>query len=247
MSNVMIWGGTRGLGRALASLSLERGHRTTVTGRGGGEPEDLEDKIDFVGAYFDEDNYDDGFLQASVEADILFWVAGHWLRKPLQKCSEEEIRRLFAVHLTTPILYLMRVLQQRQRLDPIRPLHLVTVASSSAWKVRHDGQAAYGAVQAGKVQFARNLHAEAPTLIAKSTIVRPGGMKTEFFDGSDVNTSTFADPAAVAAEIWKYVEGRRPAMIELDIQQWDGKLRVDAFDRDGDPWSYESHNPDAPA
>lgn len=241
MSSVMIWGGTRGLGREIARASLERGHRTTVTGRT--RPTTLEGGLEFVEAHFDHFRFDDGFIERSVEADILFWVAGHWLRKPLPECSEEELRRLFDVHQTTPILYFMQVLKERPAASR-EQLHLVTVASSSAWKLRADGQAAYGAVQAGKVQFARNLHAESSTLIAKSTIVRPGGMKTEFFDGSDVNTSSFADPAEVAAEVWKYVDGNRPStLVELDIAQMDGRLSVRAFDRDGNPWSFEAHNP----
>lgn len=248
MSRVMIWGGTRGLGRELARASLTRGHPTIVTGRGRTRPDDLEREIGFIRADFttidgpDNDTRDmvgSGFYTASLNTDILFWCAGTWLRRPLHLCTFDEVQDLFNVHLVVPALHLRHLFELRAQSDIHGwPFHLVTIASSSARKVRDDGQAAYGAVQAGKVQFARNLCAESPGLISRSTIVRPGGMKTEFFRGSDVDTSAFADPVKVAEAIWHEVENPNPiGHIELDIAQVDGQLIVRHTDNTGTPWS----------
>ena len=58
-------------------------------------------------------------------------------------------------------------------------------------------------------------------------------MKTEFFQGSDVDTSNFADPAEVAETIWQYVEDQRPTShIEIDIAQGEQGLNV-TTDQDG--------------
>lgn len=239
--NVLILGGTYGLGREIAVESLRRGHATTVAGRSAGGPKDQSpptarkikfDLLDVTDPDSGRGNPARAFVDASADCDVLFWVSGTWLRKPFAKCRWQEIERTIEVHLTAPIEVLQQVMERRAASG--RQIRLVTIASSSARKLRYDGQAVYGAVQAGKVQFARNLHAEAD-YISASTIVRPGGMRTDFFDGSDVDTSGFADPAEVARVVWEVVEGRRPPMVEMDVRQGDDGIRLDAFDGDGDP------------
>lgn len=238
MSRVMIWGGTRGLGKEIAVHSLARGHQTSVTGRS--PPDDRRvvgpRGVTWVHADFSTDNpmSEGGRDHLSRTAGILFWVSGHWLRKPFEQCSSDEIQKLVNVHLLVPMLRLRETFARRLA-EGFAPPHLVVVSSSSAWKLRDDGQAAYGAVQAGKVQFARDLHAE---LLARfpevrTTIVRPGGMKTDFFAGSGVDTSPFADPAEVAAAVWSRVElADRPPIVEMDIFQRDGRLVVDCTPHD---------------
>ncbi|NBS41037.1 SDR family oxidoreductase [bacterium] len=241
---VMIWGGSRGLGKRLAMESVRRGHLTWITGR---NPEmamrdsDLAgvakcDRADFAAVpsgSVDRGFFGRDFHAHSLNADILFWVAGHWLRKPFWECTPEEIQRLMSVHLLVPMLRLRETIARRN--DDGFPPHLVVISSSSAWKGRDDGQAAYGAVQAAKVQFARNLHAELGRRFTevRTTIVRPGGMKTEFFDGSGIDTAPFADPADVAAAIWSRVDlAERPPLLEMDIAQKDGRLVVDCTPHD---------------
>lgn len=242
---VMVWGGSRGLGKEIARESVRRGHVTWITGR---DPRKAMDDPELAGiakcdlAHFEEvgtpgdrdtEKVGRDFYAHSLNADILFWVVGHWLRKPFERCTPKELAALMNVHLTVPMLRLRYVLEHRLAHGQPPP-HLVVISSSSAWKGRDDGQAAYGAVQSAKVQFARNLHAELARFFpARTTIVRPGGMKTEFFAGSGVDTAHFADPSEVAAAIWSRVDLRqRPPLLEMDVFQKDGRLLVECTPHD---------------
>ena len=118
MSNVMIWGGTRGLGRELAHLSLERGHNTTVTGRS--RPGDLKEHLSFIKADFSTwpPNLEQARWMLDVvhrckDVDTLFWVAGHWLHKPLSECSTQELQLLYNVHLVVPTMLVTSRLSTR--------------------------------------------------------------------------------------------------------------------------------------
>lgn len=221
--NVLVVGGMSGLGRAIAVEALRRGFRTTVTGRG--EMSALA-ALDLDGARtiklnIVEANDEDLKLmfEAVAECDTLLWVAGAWLRKPLHECDDEMIGEQILLHLMVPILMIHKILQCR--IEARRPITIVMISSSSSWKVRADGQAVYGAVQAGKAQFARNLHAELQTTLPGSRVflVCPGGIKgTKFFEGSDVDTSKFMDPREVAEKIW-WTLTKDPETSELHLKQ----------------------------
>ncbi len=234
---VMIWGGAHGLGKQIARQSVGRGHDTCITSRKPKEAmEDPElagitkcDFADFSMKPMPDSSHFLGrdFEAHSLNADILFWVAGHWLHKPFEECESIEMHDLWNVHLLVPMTQLRSVLQRR--LEDGYPPHLVVVASSSAWKTRNDGQAMYGAVQAAKVQFARNLHAELALRFreVRTTIVRPGGMKTGFFKGT-LDLSAFADTAEVAEVVWSRVDiAERPPLLEIDLAQRGNRLAVE--------------------
>lgn len=233
--NVMIWGGSRGLGKEIARESVRLGHTTWITARDPRKAmEDPEldgiakcDLADFnsVGApgIFKNEKVGRDFYAHALNADILFWVAGHWLRKPFHECSLTEIEEQINVHLTVPLLRLRHILNIRitSQMRDRRPLHLIVISSSSSWKIRSDGQAVYGMVQAGKAHFARNLAPELDRELppSKVLLVTPGGMRTDFFRGSDVDSSLFMNPVLVAEEIWENIRLQRTYFHEIDIRR----------------------------
>ena len=252
---VLILGGTRGLGRALSLHALKRGHHTMVTGRSC--PDGLWHNdgwtLKKTWLSFAELNLGttknafnlEVFLESAWKhnPDIIFWVAGHFLRQPFLETEVREHEELFRVHLLNPLEVIRRMLLRRSDLG-LNPIHLVVVSSSSSWKDRNDGQVGYGAVQAAKVQAARNLHAESDQ-ITRTTIVCPGGMKTEFFDGTDVDTSKFMDPMEVSEIIWHVVEAaKRPtSLMSMRLAQDGDTVDWSAFDKDGTPCRIPGYNP----
>lgn len=238
--NVMVWGGTSGLGRELARQSVVRGNYTVITGRK--VPDDHDPAHGrFIRANFSavgdpatpgEDDVDGGFYHSALNADVLFWVAGHFLQAPFHGCSSEDIVEQLTVHLTAPMIRLRYVFDRHVAAGSPRPLHLVVVSSSSSWKTR-DTEAVYGAVQAAKAQFARNLGRELPRDIpgSKVLLVCPSGMKTEtFFAGTKVNTADFMDPAQVARIVWGEVDAQASPLHEMYLEGKD-KAIVVTYDR----------------
>lgn len=236
MPDVLILGGSSGLGRHLTLEAMRRGCNVIVAGPSvnklpPGDPLEGAGKIELdLLTVFDpraDHMAEMDFAIAAAHCDILLWVSGIWEREPFPSNDWERVERLITLHLRAPIKLLHEA--WKMRVENLRPLHLVTVCSSSAKKIRADGQTIYGMVQAGKAKFAQNLHAEGT--VGKSTIVYPGGMKTDLFKGR-VDTTPFADPAEVAAAIWSRVHRVGPDAIEMDVFQKDGRLVVDCTPHD---------------
>lgn len=214
MPKVMVLGGMRGLGREISVHSLARGHDTVALGRSieRARRDDGLSRARLIKFDLDElteatelggEPHMGEVLDEARDTDVLFLVSGIWLRKPVAGYEWGEIARLAHIHYVAPTMLLSWILRDRDR-----PLHVAVVSSTSAWKRRNDGQAAYGFVQAGKAQFAFNLAAELQRSLPGSTVTLacPGGMNTELFEGSGIDTSDFMDAGLVANHVWNAVE-----------------------------------------
>jgi short-subunit dehydrogenase len=85
-----------------------------------------------------------------------------------------------------------------------QPYHLVTVASTSAVRIRTD-ETTYATAQAARAVFAKNFHAELTKRKgSQSSIFYPGGMKTALWKDS-ANTEGFMDPSIVADIMWEHI------------------------------------------
>lgn len=214
MAKVLVLGGRTGLGLSLAVGGEFRGHETTITRSSLRHVETPLTGEQIRCDLLDEDHHVpdgtgatypkawDAFIDKAAECDILFWVAGTWLRRPFHVLSIPSVEEMVAVHLTAP-LHLLRLALGQRIAEKRGPFHLVVISSSSSWKVRADGQAIYGMVQAAKAQFARDLCAELQTSLPGTmvTLACPGGMDTEFFAG-EVDASGFMKTDRVAECIW---------------------------------------------
>lgn len=85
-----------------------------------------------------------------------------------------------------------------------QPYHLVTIASTSALRIRND-ETTYATAQTARAVFARNFHHELTARAgSQNTIFYPGGMKTGLWDGT-ADTEGFMDPQHVADIMWGYI------------------------------------------
>lgn len=218
----LIIGGTSGLGLSLAWGAHNRGIQPTIAGRSVNDPE--------VGMSFPPDA---SWLElnlanpASVERlggrrtqrmDYIFWVAGNFSRQPLSKMSPERIVDMTAVHWSGPIRVLQLLHRHSHTLK--HPYHLVTIASTSSWRMRND-ESIYCALKAAKAHFTRNFARELARDLpgSKVTLVNPGGIKTNLFSGTDQDISKFMDSSEVAKIIWNEIDQQVTSFKEVQIMR----------------------------
>ncbi len=216
----LILGGTKGLGLSLALESLHRGIAPVIVGRSL-ELVRRDERLKDVETCF-ADLEDPTWWEAIVpyQTEFVFWVAGQGAERPLSQQSAEAIKHLVDLHLTGPISILARYLDARlsDRGAGPRPLHLITIASTSSWRIR-DNEAVYCTVKAGQAHFTRNIARELARDFpgSKTLLVNPGGLRTPNFWGTERDISGYMDTDRVAAIIWDRVLGQDVPFEELHI------------------------------
>ncbi len=213
MNSSLILGGTKGLGRALAAKSLQRGFPTTVVGR---STADAAKEADLAAASLRQADLSDptAFRDVLREGDRfthVFLVAGNFLRRPLVETSYDTHLQMANLHLLAPIELLKAFHRSRLAAKPLaatpgQPYHLVVISSTSSYRIR-ENEEMYCALQAAKAHFTRNWAGRMTRDLpgSKVTLVLPGGMKTGLFDGTGQDTSGYMDPLTVADIIWDRV------------------------------------------
>ena len=237
MARSLILGGTKGLGRALAIESLARGIAPIVVGRTAKEAA-LDPAL--TGSEFRTADLSDPNAMATAlcacwpdDLDLVFWVAGIFQRKSLYDTTADDLRSMIDTHLTGPLGALASIHRLMSSAKPLsdspgKPYHLVTIASTSSWKMR-DKESVYCALKAAKAHFTRNFARELVTSLpgSKATLINPGGMSTGFWQEAGIPMpSGFMDPAAVARIIWEEVSGQSEPYREVQIvRNFDGSAR----------------------
>lgn len=227
MKRSLIIGGTRGLGRELAAESLRRGITPIVTGR---SIERARADPSLRGAEFCR--FDLNFPHTLAENwcrtwnDIshVFWVAGIFMRRKVAETPAEDVRLMVDTHLLGPVVALgdlVHLMKLNRPLadEPGQPFHLVTIGSTSSWKVR-DNEALYCALKAAKAHFTRNFARELVCDLpgSKVTLVNPGGIRTpDFWDGSGQDISSYINPADLAEVIWDEVLAQEAEFSEFQV------------------------------
>lgn len=222
----IIIGGTNGLGLELAKLAARQDHRTLVMGRQvrpqhgktimehmGFWPLDLTSNTSIMQGLAHLDN-NRLFLE---QVTHIVLAAGVGFQGSLMDQSFESVDTIVQVLISGPLKFMSGLLKMVSH-----PIHVVTISSTSSAKVRPN-ETTYGAAKAGQAQMARNLHQELvlANKQSKSTLVHPGGMVTDFYQGSATNTSGFMDPTAVALIIWGEVLRQVDPWLEFCIPRAD--------------------------
>lgn len=152
--------------------------------------------------------------------DYVFWVSGRLIEKPFIDLESQELYEMTLLHYVGPIEFLRNLI--RSQIEYQKSFHLVTISSTSSWRVRNN-QAIYCSLQAAKsaftVNFVRELVRDLPG--SKVTLIHPGGMKTELFKDTNTDTSNFMDPDVVAKIIWDEVESQDSLFKEVQIMRND--------------------------
>ncbi len=153
----------------------------------------------------------------------VFWVAGIHRKQKFFDATYDDVDVMTRTHFIGPVNILRECFQRAWR----SPIHLVTIASTSSYRMR-ENETLYCALKAAKAHFTRNFAAELARDLpgSKTLLVNPGGMRTDFLKGV-ADVSNWMDPAAVAKIIWDRVAAQTKIYDEINIlRQADGSPKV---------------------
>lgn len=221
---VLVTGGNRGIGRAIAEAFLAQGDKVAVTTRNGGAPEgaldvrcDITDPAQVEAAY-------DAVEDAHGPVEVLVANAGITRDTLLLRMSEDDWSAVLDTNLTGSYRLAKRAAKGMLRL---RRGRLIFV-SSVVGLLGSAGQVNYAASKAGLVGLARSLARELGSRGITANVVAPGFVETDMTDvltdaqkdaiKTQVPLGRYAQPAEVAdAVVWLagagYVTG---AVIPVD-------------------------------
>ncbi len=230
MRRALVVGGTKGLGLEIARRAQSHGTMPIVAGRSVDRDKGLEIggcRADSVlldvtsGVSVDYAMKDIGDV---TDIDTLFFVAGQPpSMDQLLHTRIEELWNLYEV-MCLGWMRVVRAFHERKK----APYALVTVASTTAWKVRPEGEVAYAGAKAAQAAMAANFHNELIVDFpgSRSLIVYPGGMKTDFLAGTGRDTSLWMDPAEVARLIWRQINLQMDPIVHMQIERKNGRPDV---------------------
>ncbi|MBC9731692.1 beta-ketoacyl-ACP reductase [Nocardioides marmotae] len=173
--SVLVTGGNRGIGRAIAEAFLAQGDRVAVTTRNGGAPEGaLDVRCDVT----DPAAVDAAF--AEVEAahgpvEVLVANAGITKDTLLLRMSEDDWSSVIDTNLTGSYRLAKRAAKGMLRLRRGR----IILISSVVGLLGSAGQANYAASKAGLVGMARSLARELGSRSITTNVVAPGFVETD--------------------------------------------------------------------
>ena len=173
--SVLVTGGNRGIGRAIAEAFLAQGDRVAVTTRGGGAPDGaLDVRCDVTDAAAVEAAY------AEIEAahgpvEVLVANAGITADTLLLRMSEDDWSRVLDTNLTGSFRLAKRASKGMLRLKRGR----IVLISSVVGLTGSAGQVNYAASKAGLVGMARSIARELGSRGITANVVAPGFIETD--------------------------------------------------------------------
>jgi 3-oxoacyl-[acyl-carrier protein] reductase len=180
--SVLVTGGNRGIGRAIADAFLAGGDQVAVTYRSGEPPADLPDSMIWVRCdVTDPESVDAAF--AEVEAahgpvEVLVANAGVTADTLLLRMSEDDWSSVIETNLTGSFRVAKRAAKGMLRMRRGRLIFI----SSVVGLLGSAGQVNYAASKAGLVGMARSLARELGSRSITANVVAPGFVETEMTD-----------------------------------------------------------------
>lgn len=209
---VLITGGGRGIGRAIALRFAREGARVVVAARTSSELDAVAKEIDEAGGQGLAANMnvvDHGSVEAAVwravefmdnGIDVLINNAGIFDSKPFDKVRPNDWQNMLDVNLTGPALVTMEALDYME--DAERP-QIINIASTAAQQ-GYAGGVAYCASKWGLRGFSEALRLDLADQGFRVTTVYPPAVDTSIFDKveGDWDRSTMLKPEVVADAVW---------------------------------------------
>ena len=198
--NILVVGGTSGIGLQLARHYVDDGHKVCVTGR---------KRPDLPGADFQEFHITDDIPALARDADrvvscfktvhTLIYSAGFLQRGHIDTLGDDELATMVNVGLMAPMMLIQRL---KKRSD--WSLKTMLVTSSSQYTPR-EFEPAYCATKSALGMLGASLVRDKN--LGKVLVVAPSGIKTAFWDGTDQDTDTMLDPLWVSEQIVELSSG----------------------------------------
>ncbi|HYH34205.1 MAG TPA: SDR family NAD(P)-dependent oxidoreductase, partial [Nocardioides sp.] len=173
--SVLVTGGNRGIGRAIAEEFLARGDRVAVTSRSGGGPEGC---LDLVCDITDAAAVDRAFAEieeAHGPVEVLVANAGVTADTLVLRMSEDDWGKVIETNLTGSFRLAKRAAKGMLRLRRGR----IVFISSVVGLLGSAGQVNYAASKAGLVGMARSLSRELGSRSITANVVAPGFVETD--------------------------------------------------------------------
>ncbi len=173
--SVLVTGGNRGIGRAIAEAFLAQGDQVAVTSRSGGAPEGC---LDLVCDITDQAAVDDAFSRIEEEhgpVEVLVANAGVTADTLVLRMSDEAWDSVIETNLTGSFRLARRAAKGMLRLRRGR----IVFISSVVGLLGSAGQVNYAASKAGLVGMARSLARELGSRSITTNVVAPGFVDTD--------------------------------------------------------------------
>lgn len=205
--SVLITGGNRGIGRAIAEAFIAAGDKVAVTTRNGDAPEGA---LGVAADVTDSASVDAAFTEvekAHGPVEILVANAGITRDTLLMRMSEEDFTDVLDTNLTGAFRVLKRASKGMIRMKRGR----VVLISSVVGLYGSPGQINYAASKSGLIGMARSLTRELGSRGITANVVSPGFVRSDMTDELDESTQAkylqnipagrFAEPTEVAAVV----------------------------------------------
>jgi 3-oxoacyl-[acyl-carrier protein] reductase len=173
--SVLVTGGNRGIGRAIAEAFLAQGDKVAVTSRSGGGPDGA---LDLTCDITDPQAVDAAFTRIEEEhgpVEVLVANAGVTADTLLLRMSEDDWSRVIDTNLTASFRLAKRAAKGMLRLRRGR----IVFISSVVGLLGSAGQVNYAASKAGLVGMARSLSRELGSRSITANVVAPGFVDTD--------------------------------------------------------------------
>ena len=175
---MLVTGGNRGIGRAIAEAFLAQGDRVAVTSRSGGGPDGA---LDLRCDITDADAVEAAFAeieQAHGPVEVLVANAGITADTLLVRMSEEDWASVIDTNLTGSFRLAKRAVSKMMRARRGRIIFI----SSVVGLLGSGGQVNYAASKAGLVGMARSIAREYGARGITANVVAPGFVETDMTD-----------------------------------------------------------------
>lgn len=230
--SVLVTGGNRGIGLAIAAAFMASGDKVAITSRSGAQPVELDGAIAVKCDVTDSASVDDAFTQVEAQhgpVEVLVANAGVTKDTLLMRMSDEDFTDVIDTNLTGAFRCARRASKGMVRLRRGR----IVLISSVAGLYGAPGQTNYAASKAGLVGLARSITRELGGRGITANVVAPGFVETDMTAHltpeqlagyrSAIPTGRFATVGEVA-DVVRFVASDEAAYINGAVVPVDGGL-----------------------
>jgi short-subunit dehydrogenase len=197
MKQILVIGGTSGLGLELAKQHYELGFSVAITGRNNPNL----DYLQFLPLDISSDSMRNHssiieILKNFTRVDTLIYSPGYYQEGYIKNISSDDILTMVNVNYITAVLLIHEILKKQPE-----QLKIIGITSSSEYTPR-EKEPIYSSTKAGLGMLLENLSLDPQ--IRKVVRIAPSGMNTDFWEQERTD---FLDPIWVASEIMKVSSG----------------------------------------